>query len=66
MNTFEELEVWKSARVLRNEIKDLVKTFPKQEQYRLTDQLIRSSRSISTNIAEGFGRFHYRENIPFF
>jgi four helix bundle protein len=65
MNTFEELEVWKSARALRNKVSELVKTFPKQEQYRLTDQIIRSSRSISANIAEGFGRFHYRENIQF-
>ncbi len=65
MKTFEELEVWKSARVLRNEISELVQTFPKTEQYRLTDQMIRSSRSVTANIAEGFGRFHYRENIQF-
>ncbi|WP_420846905.1 four helix bundle protein [Mucilaginibacter straminoryzae] len=31
----------------------------------MTDQLIRSSRSITANIAEGFGRFHYQENIQF-
>jgi four helix bundle protein len=31
----------------------LVKAFPSHEQYRLTDQIIRSSRSISANIAEG-------------
>ncbi|MDB5246398.1 MAG: ribosomal protein [Segetibacter sp.] len=53
---FEELEVWKKARVLKNEIFDLVKRFPADEKFRLTDQLIRSSRSVSTQIAEGHGR----------
>ena len=46
--SFEELEVWKTARLLKNEIVELVKTFPAGEKFRLTDQLIRSSRSIST------------------
>ena len=31
----------------------------------LTSQLLRSSRSITANVAEGFGRFHYQENIQF-
>ena len=42
-----------------------MKTFPIEEKYRLTDQLIRSSRSITANIAEGHGRYHYQENIQF-
>ncbi|HRF19613.1 MAG TPA: four helix bundle protein, partial [Chitinophagaceae bacterium] len=53
---FEELEVWKKARELKNEISQLVKKFPSEEKYRLTDQLIRSSRSINTQISEGHGR----------
>lgn len=65
MHSFEELEVWKKARSLRKEISSLVKTFPNEEKYRLTDQIIRSSRSSTSNIAEGFGRFHYQENIQF-
>ena len=44
--SFTELEVWKKARVLKNEIFELVKSFPPEEKFRLTDQLIRSSRSI--------------------
>jgi four helix bundle protein len=32
------------------------------EQYRLTDQITRSSRSISPNISEGYGRYHYKES----
>jgi four helix bundle protein len=65
MNSFEELEVWKTSQILRNSIWKLTKTFPKVEMYRLSDQLIRSSRSVSANIAEGFGRFHFQENIQF-
>jgi tyrosyl-tRNA synthetase len=63
--SFEELEVYKAARELRKMISKLIKTFPSQEKFRLTDQLLRSSRSITANIAEGFGRFHYQENIQF-
>ncbi len=53
------------ARQLKLEIRNLVNLFPSDEKYRLTDQLIRSSRSVSANISEGFGRFHYKENIKF-
>ena len=41
------------------------KNFPKSEQYHLKAQVLDSSRSITANIAEGFGRFHYQENIQF-
>ncbi|KAA0257639.1 four helix bundle protein [Deferribacter autotrophicus] len=63
--TFEDLDVWKEARELRTEIANIVKKFPGEEKYRLVDQMIRASRSITANIAEGYGRFHYRENIQF-
>lgn len=49
--TFEELEAWKLARNIKLEIKQLVKRLPVDEKYRLTDQLIRCSRSIGNNIA---------------
>lgn len=39
--------------------------FPSEEKFRLADQIIRSSRSISTNIAEGHGRFTYKEQPSF-
>lgn len=63
--SFEDLDVWKLSRDFRNEIFELVKQFPNEEKFRLTDQIIRSSRSITANIAEGHGRFHYQENIQF-
>ncbi|MEQ8578376.1 MAG: four helix bundle protein [Balneola sp.] len=65
MYKLSELESWKSARQLRIAISDLVKSFPADEKFRLKDQIIRSSRSIPANIAEGYGRFHYQENIQF-
>jgi four helix bundle protein len=65
MNSFKELEVWKACRELRLLIWKLVKTFPPEEKYRLTDQMIRASRSSTTQIAEGYGRFHFQENIQF-
>jgi four helix bundle protein len=65
MCSFTDLEIWKKARVLRNNITALVKSFPAEEKYRLTDQIIRSSRSIGNNIAEGHGRFHYADAAKF-
>lgn len=65
MASFTELETWKQARKIRSVVSDLVKSFPPDEKFRLTDQIIRCSRSIGTNIAEGHGRFHYQDNIRF-
>lgn len=63
--TFTELETWQKARELKISIYTLVKTFPSSEKFRLEDQIIRSSRSISANIAEGYGRFTYKDQIRF-
>ena len=61
-----DLEFYKQCRLFRMEITALVKEkFPKEEKYRLGDQIIRSSRSITANIAEGHGRFYYQDNIKF-
>ena len=65
MKAFTDLEVWKKSRTLRNNISELTKSFPSEEKYRLSDQIIRSSRSIGNNIAEGHGRFHYADASKF-
>lgn len=65
MGAFTNLEVWKKSRLLRNNITQLVKLFPGEEKFRLTDQIIRSSRSVGNNIAEGHGRFHYLDASKF-
>ncbi|MGB7786770.1 MAG: four helix bundle protein, partial [Salinimicrobium sp.] len=50
---------------LRIEISDLIKQFPDYEKFELVSQMRRASRSVTHNIAEGYGRFHYKENIQF-
>ena len=66
MKGFMDLEAWKKSRIFRNNISGIVKKFPAEEKYRLADQIIRSSRSIGNNIAEGHGRFHYVDSSKFF
>ncbi len=65
LKTFETLECYQRARELRKKISAFCKTLPKEEIYRLKDQISRSSRSITANIAEGYGRHHHQENLQF-
>jgi four helix bundle protein len=62
---FEELELWKKVRQFKIEIKNLSKSFPADEKFKLTDQIIRSSRSINALITEGHGRFTYPDQIHY-
>jgi four helix bundle protein len=63
--TFEDLEVYKSAREYRKKIYSLAKQLPDLEKYNLADQMRRAAVSLTNGIAEGHGRFHYQENIRF-
>jgi four helix bundle protein len=65
LNSFEELECWKACTEVRRFITTLVKQYPKVEQFSLVDDMKRAARSTTHNIAEGFGRFHFQENIQF-
>ena len=62
---FKDLEVWQVARELRKEIYTLSRTLPDFEKYGLASQLRRAATSVTANIAEGFGRFSYQENVQF-
>ena len=64
-STFETLEVWIKSREMRNKISKLSKSFPTEEKNKLLDQMVRASRSVTANIAEGYGRYHYQENIQY-
>lgn len=64
-NRFEDLKVWQMARKFRQEIYKISKVFPKEEMYALTTQIRKASYSITSNISEGHGRYHYQENIQF-
>ncbi len=63
--SFTDLDVWKSGRKLKIRICKLVKIFPLEEKFRLSDQLIRSSRGIGSAIAEGHGKFYYKDQINY-
>lgn len=65
LKTFEELECYKLGCKLRKRISALCKTLPADERFRLVDQIMRSSRSVTANIAEGYGRHHHLENAQF-
>ncbi len=62
---FRDLRAWQQCRVVRQAIKVLVKGWPSEERFRLTDQIIRSGRSTTANIAEGYGRFREKDNVRF-
>jgi four helix bundle protein len=66
VRTFEDLECWKHCRTLRLFVaQEIVPALPKEERYRLGDQILRAARSTTANIAEGYGRFHYLDNAKF-
>jgi len=54
-----DLKVFKLAYKLSMEIYKVTRGFPKEERYSLTDQILRSSRSITANIAEGYRKKMY-------
>ena len=63
--SFEELEIWKKARVFANKIYDLTAEGSFAKDYSLKDQINRSAGSVMDNIAEGFERGGNREFITF-
>ena len=63
--SFEDLEVYKAAREFRKKIYKLIKELPPEEKYNLAGQMRRSSLSLTNNIGEGHGRYHFQENIQF-
>lgn len=65
IESFEDLDCWKKACELRLLVSSTIKTFPQSEKYELISQMRRASRSVTHNIAEGYGRFHFKENAQF-
>jgi four helix bundle protein len=61
VNSFKELIVYQKAHKLAMEIFEISKSFPKNKQYSLTDQIRRSSRSVSSCIAESWAKRRYEK-----
>ncbi len=51
-NDFRDLEVWRGCRAIRERIWELCRKLPGEEKYRLVDQMVRASRSVTACIAE--------------
>lgn len=66
IKNFTDLNVWKEAHKLVLMIYLETKLFPLEEKFALIDQLRRAATSITSNIAEGFGRNGYKEKIQFY
>ncbi|MDE2001191.1 MAG: four helix bundle protein [Patescibacteria group bacterium] len=65
ITAFTELVVRQKAHQLMLDAYTFANTLPGEERYNRVSQLKRSASSVSANIAEGFGRFHFQENIQF-
>ena len=63
--TFEDLEVYQVAREFRKAVYAVSKRLPEEEKFGLTSQIRRAAVSLTNNIAEGHGRFHFLEQIKF-
>jgi len=63
--TFEDLEVYQVARKFRRAMYRVAKQLPDEEKFGLCSQVRRAAVSLTNNIAEGHGRFHFLEQIKF-
>ena len=65
INNFTDLKAWQVAHELKLEIYEFTKLLPESEKFNRVSQLKRAASSITANIAEGFGRYHWQEKIQF-
>jgi four helix bundle protein len=61
----DDFELYRHAREFRKKVYRLIRQLPAEEEYCLDRQMRRAALSITNNIAEGHGRWHFKENIQF-
>lgn len=66
IKNFTELNAWKEGHELVLMIYKVTKEFPRKETFVLTSQILRAVISVTSNIAEGFGRHNLKEKIQFY
>ena len=64
-STFEDLEVYQVAREFRKAMYGVAKRLPEIEKFGLANQIRRAAVSLTNNIAEGHGRYHFLDQIKF-
>ena len=64
--SYQDLEIYQRSLEVARKIYFLTKDFPRDEIYGMRDQIRRAAASIGANIAEGFGRFHFKDKLVFF
>lgn len=66
IKTFTDLIAWQEGHKLVLQVYEILKTFPKEEKFALTDQLKRAVVSVTSNVAEGFSRKTSKEKERFY
>jgi len=61
-----KLEIYKISLKLSDSIWKIYKDLPNNLKYNIGDQVVRSVDSIGANIAEGYGRYHYKDSVKFY
>src|SRR5438874_11086285 len=64
-HTCEDLEVYQVAREFRKTMYRVARRLPEEEKFALASQIRRAAVSVTNNIAESHGRFHFLEQIKF-
>jgi four helix bundle protein len=65
VTTFQDIEVWQLGREIRRRLYLIAHNLPDHERYNLASQIRRAAVSLTANVAEGYGRFHFKENIQY-
>lgn len=64
-HTLESLEIYQIALDISNKAWEIFNVLPKNFQFHIGNQFLDAADSIGANIAEAYGRYHYRESINF-